>query len=66
MLAPGERDEQVLIVFGDAPGNALSLPVVEQMLRMWHQREPEVMGAYVAEAITGSKPRTSSRRTRAQ
>lgn len=66
MLAPGEQDEQVLIVFGDAPGNRLSLAVVEQMLRMWHDREPEVMGAYVAEAITGTRPRASSRRGRAQ
>jgi hypothetical protein len=66
VLAPGEQDEQVLIVFGDAPGNRLSLAVVETMLRMWHDREPEVMGTYVAEAITGTRPRASSRRTRAQ
>jgi len=24
---------------------------------MWHQREPEVMGTYIAEAITGTRPR---------
>jgi hypothetical protein len=66
MALGGEQDEQVLIVFGDAPGNALSLPVVEHMLRMWHQREPEVMGSYIAEAITGTRPRASSRRARAQ
>ena len=60
MLAPGEQteqDEQVLIVFGDAPGNRLSLAVVASVLRMWHQREPEVMGTYIAEAITGTRPR---------
>lgn len=62
MLAPGEQDEQVMIVFGDAPGNALSLPTAEQVLRLWHQREPEVMGAYVGEAICGARPRTGSRR----
>jgi hypothetical protein len=72
VLAPGEQaeqaeqDEQVLIRFGAAPGNALSLAVVESVLRLWHQREPEHMGTYVAEAITGAKPRTSSRRSRAQ
>jgi len=60
VLAPGEQteqDEQVLIVFGDAPGNRLSLAVVASVLRMWHQREPEVMGTYIAEAITGTRPR---------
>ena len=60
MLSPGEQteqDEQVLIVFGDAPGNRLSLAVVASVLRMWHQREPEVMGTYIAEAITGTRPR---------
>jgi hypothetical protein len=57
---------RALIVFGDAPGNRLSLAVVETMLRMWHQREPEAMGAYIAEAITGSKPRTGPRRNRPQ
>ena len=66
MLAPGEQDEQAWIMFGDAPGNKLSLPVVESVLRLWHQRDPENMGAYVAEAITGAKPRTGSRRSRAQ
>jgi hypothetical protein len=66
VLAPGEQDEQVWIMFGDAPGNKLSLPVVEAMLRMWHQRDPEHMGAYVAEAIVGAKPRISSRRHPAQ
>jgi len=60
VLSPGEQteqDEQVLIVFGDAPGNRLSLAVVASVLRMWHQREPEVMGTYIAEAITGTRPR---------
>jgi hypothetical protein len=66
VLAPGEQDEQEWIMFGDAPGNKLSLPVVAAMLRMWHDREPEHMGTYVAEAITGARPRTSSRRNRAQ
>jgi hypothetical protein len=67
VLAPGEQvDEETLIVFGDAAGNRLSLPVVESVLRMWHQRDPEGMGAYVAEAITGAKPRTGSRRRGAQ
>jgi hypothetical protein len=50
------------VTFGDAPGNSLTLPVVELMLRMWHEREPEVMGAYIAEAITGAKPRTRAQR----
>lgn len=62
MLAPGEQDEQVMVVFGDAPGNALTLATVEQVLRMWHQRDPEGMGAYVGEAICGAKPRAGSRR----
>lgn len=51
-----------MIVFGDAPGNALTLATVENVLRLWHQRDPEGMGAYVGEAICGAKPRTSSRR----
>ncbi len=62
----GQVAEKALIVFGDAPGNALSLTVVEHVLRMWHKRDPEGMGAYVAEAITGARPRASSRRNRAQ
>jgi hypothetical protein len=70
VLAPDEQteqdelDEQTLVVFGDAPGNRLSLAVVASVLRMWHQREPEVMGTYIAEAITGTRPRTPQRRNR--
>jgi hypothetical protein len=59
VLAPGEQDEQVLIVFGDAPGNRLSVAVVEDVLRMWHQDDPEGMGVYVARAITGARPRAT-------
>ena len=65
MLAPGEQDMETRVIFGDAPGNSLTLAVVEQVLRLWHSRDPETMGAYVGEAICGAVPRAASRRNRA-
>lgn len=57
MLAPGEEYDDRLIAFGDAPGNRLTLPQIEMMLRIWHAREPEHMGSYIAEAVTGAPPK---------
>ena len=62
MLAPGEQDTDIRVQIGNAPGNSLSLELVERVLTLWHKAEPEVMGEYIAEAITGVKPRGRARR----
>ncbi len=56
-------NDDVRVAFGDAPGNSLPLPTVEAVLRLWHERAPEVMGAFVAEAMFGVPPKPPARRT---
>ena len=37
----------------------LRIEVVSEMLSLWHERHPEVFGMYLAEALTGTRPRSA-------
>jgi hypothetical protein len=41
--------------YGDQPHEVLRLDVTENVLRLWHQAEPERMAAYVAAAMFGTE-----------
>lgn len=43
--------------FGDAPGNSLDAAILPDVLREWHQRDPEGMGAIVMKVMMGVPPR---------
>jgi hypothetical protein len=36
----------------------LRVEVASEILSLWHERQPEVFGAYLAEVLTGTKPKT--------
>jgi len=46
----------VEVPIGDAKGNYLSLELCAQVLRLIHAEAPELLGYYVAKALTGAAP----------
>jgi len=37
----------------------LALETVSEMLTLWHERQPAQFGAYLAEVVTGAKPKAA-------
>ena len=46
------------IRFGPRPVQILLPEVAEDLLKLWQERSPATFGAYLAEVLTGEKPRS--------
>ena len=47
----------VYVKFGPKPHQLVSADVAAMMLTAWCDKQPAVFGAYLAEALTGTRPR---------
>ena len=57
---PGQQT--VYVRFGPKPAQEMRLDTAEQVLSLWRERAPAVFGAYLAEVLTDTAPKTSRSR----
>lgn len=54
---------ELTLTFGDSPGNVLSLPHAEGVLRLLWEHQRALLSAYIGEAFTGVKPQATRTRS---
>ena len=47
----------VFVSFGPKETQELRLETASDLLTLWRERQPEIFGAYLAEILTGAKPK---------
>ena len=63
MVSEPAVNGRVEVPIGDAKGNVLTLELASQVLRLMHDEAPELLGYYVAKALTGAAPAAGRRRS---
>ena len=53
------KEGTIYVSFGPKPTQVLSLDVASDVLTLWREREAARFGAYLAEVMTGAKPRSA-------
>jgi len=53
----GSGTDRARVKFGAAEHQEISADLASVILTMWRNRHPEVFGAYLAEAMTGARPK---------
>lgn len=57
--APGMEPAPPRVSFGPKEWQSMQLEVASMLLTLWREKNPAQFGAYLAEVMTGTKPRAS-------